>query len=356
MQKSTSDWICLGDRNTSYYHTKTIIRRRKNRILKLKAESGDWITDSSVLSSMATAYFQHLYSLSNNAPAFALSIGLFPKLPESTLAALQTEISLDEVKSALFEMKPLKAPSIDGIHALFYQSQWEIVHASLLDFVRNTISGVPLDRSLNHTLISLIPKVDNPNLLSELRPISLCTVPYKLVPKVIANRLQHILPSLIGPYQASFIKGRSIIDNIIIAQEMVHSMKKKQGKGGWLAIKVDLEKAFDQLRWDFIHETLLDSGLPTSLVCTIMDCITSSSIQVLWNGAPGPSFLPRPGIHQGDPLSPYIFILCMERLSQSILGSVGKKVWKPIKLGRYEEPLTHLFFADDLLIFWPRLL
>lgn len=153
-------------------------------------------------------------------------------------------------------------------------------------------------------------------------------------------------------FQSSFIQGRSIIDNIIIAQEVVHSMRKKQGKGGWMTLKIDLEKAFDRLRWDFIHDTLVDVGLPAQMTTLIMECITTSSMSVLWNGSPSPSFAtPQCGLRQGDPLSPYIFMLCMEKLSQSIQETVNQGSWKPIKLGRRGIPLSHLFFADDLILF-----
>ena len=129
---------------------------------------------------------------------------------------------------------------------------------------------------------------------------------------MISNRLKGIMPLLISPAQASFIKGRSIVDNIIIAQEVIHSMKHKKGKQGWLAIKVDLEKAFDRIRWEFIEETLIDACIPPGLVNAIMECITTPTMSVIWNGQAQDRFTPTRGIRQGDPLSPYMFVLCME--------------------------------------------
>ena len=158
------------------------------------------------------------------------------------------------------------------------------------------------------------------------------------------------MPNLIGPQQTNFVPGRHIIDNIVIAQEVIHSMRKKTGKKGFMAIKVDLEKAYDRLNWDFIHNTLQETGLPNDMIQIIMKCITSVTMKVLWNGEVSDEFVPSRGIRQGDPLSPYIFVLCVERLSHGINNAVTVGDWLPIRMARRGTPLTHLFFADDLLL------
>lgn len=117
-----------------------------------------------------------------------------------------------------------------------------------------------------------------------------------------------------------------------------------------MAIKVDLEKAYDRLSWDFIYETLREFGLPTILVRLIMECITTATMQLLWNGEITEIFTPSRGIRQGDPISPYIFVLCIERLSHGINDAVKRGHWKPIKLSRGGTSLSHLFFADDLIL------
>ena len=122
-------------------------------------------------------------------------------------------------------------------------------------------------------------------------------------------------------------------------------MRYKKGVEGWMAIKVDLEKAYDRLRWDFIEGTLKDAGLPSKFVQAVMLCISSCSMQILWNGQNIEDLIPTRGVRQGDPLSPYIFVLCMERLSQVIMKKVHEQCWTPIILGRAEPPLSHLFFC-----------
>lgn len=295
---------------------------------------------------MASSYFQELYTSNGSMPPFRYS-GLFPSIPQSWLTNLDRSITKEETRRALFEMAPLKSPGADGLHAMFFQSQWEVVGDNVFAEVERVFNGGCLDHRFNRTLLALIPKTDHPQTLKEFRPISLCSTFYKL----ITNRLKPIMQLLVQPQQVSFIKGRSITDNIIIAQEVIHSMRRKGGKTGWMATKIDLEKAFDRLSWDFIDDTLVDANIPERLRRLIMHCVTTSSMQVLWNGQPTSAFHPQRGIRQGDPLSPYIFVLCIERLSQAISQEVYHDSWKPIQLKRGGPLLSHLFFADDLILF-----
>lgn len=132
--------------------------------------------------------------------------------------------------------------------------------------VKNVFKNKCITGDLNFTLLVLIPKIKNPTSLKMYCPISLCNVAYKTITKVIANRLQTILPQLVGPHQTSFVPGRHITENIVITQEMVHSIRKKTGHRGFMAIKVDLENAYDRLCWDFINETLYEALIPSDLI------------------------------------------------------------------------------------------
>ncbi|KAH9781699.1 reverse transcriptase domain-containing protein [Citrus sinensis] len=193
-------------------------------------------------------------------------------------------------------------------------------------------------------------KTENHSSLKMYRPISLCNIAYKTITKMIANQLHSILPHLVGPHQTSFVPGRHITKNIVIAQEVVHSMRKKTGATGFMAIKVDLEKAYDRFSWEFISDTLREARIPPDLIQVIMACITSVTMRILWNGEATDEFVPSRGIRQGCPLSPYLFVLCIECLSHGIHNAVNVGKWRPIMLSRIGTPLSHLFFADDLLL------
>ena len=155
---------------------------------------------------------------------------------------LSSEYSAEEVRTALFQM----APGPDGMNALFYQKYWHVVGndviAAILDFLN---SGIMIP-NINYTHIVLIPKVKSPERISDFGPISLCNVIYKIISKVMANRLKQILPQLIAPFQNAFMPGRLIIDNILVAYETLHAMHcRRTGKKGSLAMKLDISKAYD---------------------------------------------------------------------------------------------------------------
>ncbi|KAG6408923.1 hypothetical protein SASPL_131950 [Salvia splendens] len=156
-------------------------------------------------------------------------------------------------------------------------------------------------------------------------------VVYKLVTKTIATRLKKLMLVIVGPTQSSFVTGRHITDNIVIAQEAIHSMRSMKGNHGVIALKVDLEKVYDRVSWAFLYDTLNEAGLSEALIDVIMTCVSTSTMQIMWNGDMTDSFTPSRGLRQVCPLSPYLFVLCIERLAHGITKSVEAGDWKPFK-------------------------
>ena len=222
---------------------------------------------------------------------------------------------------------------------------------NVCDLVLRILNGEPIPEGLNDTYLALIPKVENPQHVTQFRPIGLCNVAYKLITKVLVQRLKKVLPGLISPFQSSFVPGRQITDNIIIMQESLHTMRRKKGFRGLMAIKLDLDKAYDKLNWNFIRNTLIDMRLPQVMVDVIMRCITSCSMRILWNGEPTKCFHPTRGIRQGDPLSPYIFVACVERLSQIIENLIQAGHWRPLQVCSNGPQISRLIFADGIVLF-----
>ena len=174
---------------------------------------------------------------------------------------------------------------------------------------------------------------------------------YKIVTKIIVGRLRVYLEKLISPLQTAFVLGRKGVDNAIIVQELIHSISKSKRKEGFMAIKIDLEKAYDKLEWSFIRERLISINLLMDMVELIMSCFSTVSTSVLFNGGMTETIQPSRGIQQGDLLSPYIFILYIDFLGQLIEEKVSKKLWNPVKASRNGPSFSHLFFADDLVLF-----
>lgn len=176
----------------------------------------------------------------------------FPCLDESWLITLSLDLVDDEIKPTLFSLDPLKALGEDGFLALFYQSNWKEVGNFSCSFLKEVWHHHENIKQVNETLLVLFPKIDKPEFFSQFRSISLSNVTYKCLTKIIANRIIPLLQDYISPYQASFVPGRHIQDNIIIAHEPVHTMRKMKGSKGFMSIKIDLEKVHNRLSWHFI--------------------------------------------------------------------------------------------------------
>ncbi|KAA3458641.1 reverse transcriptase [Gossypium australe] len=166
---------------------------------------------------------------------------------------LQSPFKEDEVYTALKGMGPLKAPGSDGFPALFFQKYWHIVGNEVLEFCLGVLNDGKGIESTNTTDIVLFPKISQPTILVNFRPISLCTVIYKIVTKAIMNRLQDVIGNCIDKAQSVFVLGRLISDNVLLAYELLHTFRrKKTGKKGYKAVKLDMSKAYDRVEWDFV--------------------------------------------------------------------------------------------------------
>ena len=256
-----------------------------------------------------------------------------------------------EIWDALSSMKPYKAPGCDGIHVGFYQRFWLVVGDSVKNKVKKIFANQKVPDVLNQTLIVLIPKQLGPETVSQYRPISLCNTVYKIVTKILVHRLRPLLPKLISPMQAAFLEGRRGSDNIIIAQELIYSLRNRRGRDGYMVVKIDLEKAYDRLEWSFIRMVLTHFGFPDNIINLILSCVSTTSTSLLFNGSKLQPFCPSRGIRQGDPISPYLFLLCMEFLGAQISRMCEENRWDMIKASRNGPGFSHVLFTDDILLF-----
>lgn len=157
---------------------------------------------------------------------------------------------------------------------------------------------------MNETLISLIPKQTSPERMGHLRTISLCNVVVKCITKVIANRLKRCIGKRIGEEQSSFVLGRQGVDDVVLVQEIVHTMRLKKGNKRLMEVKLDLERACDRIDWGFLWTMLQAIGMDEKLIKLILFCASSASLAVLWNGEKLNAFHPQCGLRHEDPLSP----------------------------------------------------
>lgn len=175
--------------------------------------------------------------------------------------ALIRPVSEDEITIAAFQMGGMKAPGPDGFQGLFYHTFWDSLVEEVNGIVQDFMQMVSSPQHLNSTHIVLVPKVKNPESVGQFRPISLCNYSYKIVSKILANRLKSFLPELISPMQSAFVAGRQIQDNIGIAHEMFHFLKLRKAKNKFkIGLKLDMHKAYDRVEWDFLEAVMEKMG------------------------------------------------------------------------------------------------
>lgn len=213
------------------------------------------------------------------------------------------------------------------------------------------INGAFLNRH-NETHVRLIPKIKTQKAVSDYRPIALCSTHYKIIAKILCKGLKPLLPDIILPQQSAFVSGRSISDNVLLTHEVLHYLRTSTArKHCSMAVKTDMSKAYYRLEWSFLRNVLNQFGFHATWVNWIMECVSSVSYTFLINGSAQGQVIPSRGIRQGDPLSPYLFILCSEVLSGLFRQALDLGKMQGVKVARNAPPLTHILFADDTIFF-----
>lgn len=199
---------------------------------------------------------------------------------------------------------------------------------------------------LNHTLLTLIPKVKCPKRVSDFCLIALCKILYKLVSKVLANRLKQILPNIISDTQSVFQFDKAISDNILVAFKFLHHMKtKKAGKSGFMALKLDMSKTYDRVEWVFFIKIMEKMGFHSRWIQLITKCISTISYSILVNEEAKGNIKPSRGVRQGDPLSPYLFLIVSKGLTSLIHQATHvDRIWG-FSLCKNGLKITQLFFC-----------
>jgi len=257
----------------------------------------------------------------------------------------------EEIESIVKEMNGDSSPGPDGFSGAFFPKCWDIVLVDITEAIRHFFLTGLLLKEWNNTNKPLIPKKEGAGKMEDYRPISLCNFTYQIITKILAERMKGILHLILTKNQAGFLKNRTIHDNIHMAQELTNQMHKKR-KGGALAAKIDISKAFYRTNWDFILEAMKRMGFPERFRRWIHQCISSPKFRININGALTESFSSSQGLRQGDPISPLLFIIAEEVLSRHILKLQEVRKIQPIYRSQGAQACCHLLFADDILLFF----
>lgn len=191
----------------------------------------------------------------------------------------------------------MQVSGVGWASTLFYKKYWDLVGNDICDVVLDFLNYGHLPADLNYTHVALIPKTNNPTKMTDLRPISLCNVSYKLISKVLANRLKLILPDIIDENQSAFVLGRLITDNILLSSEVFHCLHHNHAKRrGYMTLKLDMSKAYDRMEWDYIACVMIKIGFPAVWTDHVMKCVTTVRYSFLVNGEVSEILTPRKGL------------------------------------------------------------
>lgn len=340
------------DQNTRFFHNYATGRKKGNQIARLKDHTGEWRDTTQDIQEIIVSYFSELFQASGSAGGLT-DREIVKNVTEEQNIQLIKSISSEEVKDAVFSMHPGKSPGYDGLNPAFYQVYWSIVGEDVVRFCREFFQTGQLSAEVNRTMVCLIPKVKQPQQVTDLRPISLCNVLFRILSKVLANRLKKVLPGLISDSQSAFVEGRMLTDNALIAFEVNHYINRRtQGKNGVAGLKIDVSKAYDRLEWEFVESMLKKFGFHELWIQRIMMCIKTVSYGFIQNGEVFGDVRPQRGIRQGDPISPYLYILCAEGLSSIIKRNEVVGFIHGCRIARGAPTISHLLFADDCYFFF----
>ena len=295
--------------------------------------------------------FQSLISASSNwCPPFPdLQFNVIGANQVSKLEEMFTE---EEILVAISGLNGDKALGPDGFPLGFWSFSWDFVKVEVLGFFREFFEHNQFFKSLNAKFFVLVPKGRTDEDLKDLRPISLVGSLYKILLKVLANRIKSVMGVIISQSQNVFVEGRQILNASLIANEEVDSILRRKEKG--ILCKLDIEKPYDHIRWDFLLQIMERMGFGSKWISWIKWCISTASFFVLVNGSSTGFFRSSRGPRQGDPLSPYLFVIGMEALSDMLKLVVEGSFISGCRFSGRDGGdivISHLLYADYTILF-----
>ncbi|GKB84213.1 RNA-directed DNA polymerase, eukaryota [Tanacetum coccineum] len=300
IQKAHVKWDIEGDENSKFFHG-LINQKRRNQMINGIMVEGNWITNPCLIKDAFLQFYKRKFQAQD-------SQVMFSNLPHShslncmDRETLERQVTLEEIKEAVWDCGSSKAPGPDGYSFAFVKKYWGTIQKDLYDFVNLFFASCVMPNGANSSFFTLIPKVNNPTLITDFRPISLIGIHYKIIAKILANRLSKVIDKIVSKEQSAFIAGRQILDGPILLRN------------------------------------------------TLSACLNSSRASILINGSPTSEFSIKRGLRQGDPLSPFLFILVMEGLHNAFEEAVGNGLITGVNIKNSTINVSHLFYADDVII------
>uniref|UniRef100_A0A3B1ICK8 Reverse transcriptase domain-containing protein n=1 Tax=Astyanax mexicanus TaxID=7994 RepID=A0A3B1ICK8_ASTMX len=341
-----------GSRPSHLLAQKLRSNEKFSSITTIKSHDGVFVTDQTQINNVFCSFFSKLYAseISSEALDFASffqSLDL-PHLSMEQTSLLDQDISLSELKKALYQMNKGKSPGLDGIPAEFYLFFWEELGTLMLEMFNYSLNEGEFHKDVNIALISLLLKKDkDPTFCSSYRPVSLINVDIKSFAKILASRLESLMPVIINCDQTGFIKTRSAADNIRRLLHIIHAADTSMTD--WAILSLDAVKAFDRLEWPYLWSALEHFGFGARFISMIKILYANPSAMVLTGNKCSSPFSLGRGTRQGCPLSALLFTISLEPLAQAVRKLIPSS---PITVKDSHHYIS--LYADDILLFLDR--
>ncbi|XP_021995690.1 uncharacterized protein LOC110892858 [Helianthus annuus] len=318
-QRARIKWAIDGDENSKYFHGVINKRKAANSIPGLSI-NGNWVTKPSKVKKEVMLFFKRKFVEDCDIRPFISCSGI-KTLSNSKKELLIERFSREEIKLAVFSCGDDRAPGPDDGR---------------------------INVGCGSSFITLIPKVKDPVELNNYRPINLVGIISKVISIVLANRLKLVISNVISDSQSAFLKDKFILDGPLIVNELITWCKKRKRQA--FLLKIDFEKAYDNVNWSFVVDIMKQMGFPELWCRWIWGILKSARSSVLVNGSPTFEFKCEKGVRQGDPISPFIFLIVMEALTLLLDKAKDEGILRGLATPNDGPVISHLLFADDAII------
>ncbi|WOK95118.1 hypothetical protein Cni_G03825 [Canna indica] len=347
--KATTMWIEQNDRNTKFFQNLVKFKKRKSLITEIQTEQSIISKPKKIVEEYANWYKDLWGSVDRDINNWDTLRNLnWYRVPSSCHNALTNAFSEKEIIEAINSLGRGKAPGPDSYNLEFYINFWDRINESYMSAINSFHESGVIPEFWGNTKLVFIPKTDNAKRITDYRPIALCNVGYKILSKLLVNRCKSFIEDTISKEQMAFVRNRNLHENVLMVSEMLNIIHGSKRKKPYCILKLDLEKAFDRVSWEALKKIWNFMNFPKKLINRLYGCLSSSVFTCSINGFNSFCFKNCKGVRQGDPLSPYFFIMMQELLSLLIKKAVDDGEVKAFKYKKFF--ISHLFYADDILI------
>ena len=344
--RSRAKWYEEGERSSSYFLSLEKQMFSDKLIASMKDDNDKLITNQKQIMNRIVDYYREVFKKRSNDMSENFMKGIHIKqISSNERAELEAPLELRELEAAMKGMSRNKTPGSDGFSVEFYQRFWNDIKHFFIHMVMESVQGNVLPKTLSEGILTLVPKANRPRSeIKSYRPITLLNVSYKIIAAAVARRFKKVLPSIIDKDQTGFMSGRFIGDNTRLTYDLIQELKNSNRSA--LFLSLDIEDAFNAVDWEFAKMVMRKRNFPETAINLFNMLYVGSYSRLVYNGNISEKIMLERSCRQGDPLSPYIFLIVIECALEMIRSN---NIIKGVKIGGKEYKISA--YADDVVCF-----